>query len=104
MSSNRPLVPPARDPRKGEAGFFATRLKNFFLSVVERPDGKFQVYQDTLQYDEEESVLYWTETLHPLGGIYPSRDEALSEFQPSYGPFREVDGVRPVGPQGQRDA
>ena len=57
------------------------------IRIVRRADGLFHMFEDSLSYEEEDDVSYWSEPSLPLQGIYESADlaEAHAHLLPGYG-------------------
>ena len=51
------------------------------LRVLQRCDGNFSVWEETLLYDDEEGLSYWSKQMHALPGIYISAEAAFLEIR-----------------------
>ncbi|GGX67238.1 hypothetical protein GCM10011309_16120 [Litorimonas cladophorae] len=69
-----------RISKKNEVSFIETSDLNTVFSIRKRPDGHFQFYIETLNFEEEEDVLYWSQDTLPRPSLFGSVDDAKAEI------------------------
>jgi hypothetical protein len=73
-----------RTPRQDEIGAIISGDGKTCIAVVKRSDGLLWCFEDTLSWDQENDVYYWTRSSDPCSGLYESWQEAEHDVRSGF--------------------
>lgn len=73
-----------RQPRQNEVANLISADGKVCFSIVERSDSFYEFYVDSLSFDQDEGISYWSQEGSPRTGIFEFIEDAEREIQSQF--------------------